>query len=128
MANHRRFQVNGRHSFLSAATATLVTPSRYTFRACVVRPGGRVIVLEFGQPKSRMFGAIYDFYRRNVLPRLGGMVTGDKDAYDYLERSAGRFPCGDDFVALMNRSGAFRSVEYVPLTFGIAYLYKGVKA
>jgi demethylmenaquinone methyltransferase/2-methoxy-6-polyprenyl-1,4-benzoquinol methylase len=96
--------------------------------ARVVRPGGRVMVLEFGQPQSRAFGAVYDFYRRNVLPRLGGMVTGDKEAYDYLERSAGRFPCGDDFVALMKRSAAFSSVESIPLTFGIAYLYKGVKA
>lgn len=96
--------------------------------ARVVRPGGRVIVLEFGQPRSRMFGALYDFYRRHVLPRVGGMVTGEHDAYEYLERSAGRFPCGDDFVALMNRSADFRTVEYVPLSFGIAYLYKGVKA
>ena len=96
--------------------------------ARVVRPGGHVIVLEFGQPRSRMFGALYDFYRRHVLPRVGGMVTGEHDAYEYLERSAGRFPCGDDFVALMNRSADFRTVEYVPLSFGIAYLYKGVKA
>lgn len=96
--------------------------------ARVVRPGGRVIVLEFGQPQGRAFGALYDFYRRRILPRLGGMVTGDKDAYDYLERSAGRFPCGDDFVALMRSSAAFSSIEYVPLSFGIAYLYKGVKA
>jgi demethylmenaquinone methyltransferase/2-methoxy-6-polyprenyl-1,4-benzoquinol methylase len=96
--------------------------------ARVVRPGGRVIVLEFGQPQSRVFGALYDFYRRNVLPRVGGIVTGDQGAYEYLERSAGKFPCGEDFVALMNRSASFSKVEYVPLSFGIAYLYKGIKA
>lgn len=96
--------------------------------ARVVRPGGRVMVLEFGQPRSRVFGAIYDFYRRHVLPRIGGIVTGEQDAYEYLERSAGRFPCGDEFVALMRESSDFASIEYVPLTFGIAYLYKGVKA
>ncbi|HYI13710.1 MAG TPA: bifunctional demethylmenaquinone methyltransferase/2-methoxy-6-polyprenyl-1,4-benzoquinol methylase UbiE [Thermoanaerobaculia bacterium] len=96
--------------------------------ARVVRPGGRVIVLEFGQPRSRAFGAMYDFYRRRVLPRLGGMVTGEQDAYEYLERSAGRFPCGDDFVALMREAVRFTSIEVKPLTFGIAYLYRGVKA
>jgi demethylmenaquinone methyltransferase/2-methoxy-6-polyprenyl-1,4-benzoquinol methylase len=94
--------------------------------ARVVRPGGRVIVLEFGQPRSRLFGAFYDFYRRRVLPRLGGMVTGEQDAYEYLERSAGRFPCGDEFVALMGEAARFTSIESIPLTFGIAYLYKGV--
>lgn len=96
--------------------------------ARVVRPGGRVIVLEFGQPRSRVFGRLYDFYRRHVLPRVGGIVTGEQDAYEYLERSAGRFPCGDDFVSLMQSAAHFRTVEYVPLSFGIAYLYKGTKA
>lgn len=95
--------------------------------ARVVRGGGRVIVLEFGQPRSRLFGALYDVYRRQILPRLGGMVTGEPDAYAYLERSAGRFPCGDDFVRLMRESADFATVEHVPLTFGIAYLYRAVK-
>ena len=94
----------------------------------VVRPGGRVIVLEFGQPRSRLFGALYDFYKRHILPHLGGLVTGDKDAYVYLERSAGRFPCDAEFVALMKEAANFSSVEVTPLTFGIAYLYVGVKS
>jgi demethylmenaquinone methyltransferase / 2-methoxy-6-polyprenyl-1,4-benzoquinol methylase len=84
-------------------------------------------VLEFGQPRSRAFGALYDFYRRRVMPRIGGMVTGEQDAYEYLERSAGRFPCGDEFLALMRDAASFRSLEAVPLTFGIAYLYKGIR-
>jgi demethylmenaquinone methyltransferase / 2-methoxy-6-polyprenyl-1,4-benzoquinol methylase len=95
--------------------------------ARVVRPGGRVVVLEFGQPRSRTFGAMYDAYSRHILPRLGGAVTGDRPAYEYLQRSAGRFPCGDDFVALMREAFPFTHIEYRPLTFGIAYLYKGVK-
>jgi len=61
------------------------------------------------------------------MPKIGGVVTGEQDAYEYLERSAGRFPCGEDFVALMKESADFASVDYVPLTFGIAYLYRGVK-
>lgn len=95
--------------------------------ARVVRPGGRVMVLEFGQPPGRLFGALYDFYRRHFLPRLGGLVTGDRGAYDYLETSTAKFPCGDEFVKLMNESAAFASIEYKTLSFGIAYLYKGVK-
>jgi demethylmenaquinone methyltransferase/2-methoxy-6-polyprenyl-1,4-benzoquinol methylase len=95
--------------------------------ARVVRPGGRVLVLEFGQPRSRAFGAFYDFYRRRILPRLGGIVTGKPEAYEYLERSAGRFPCGEEFVALMRDAADFASVDVVPLTFGIAYLYVGVR-
>lgn len=95
--------------------------------ARVVKPGGRVMVLEFGQPRGRAFGALYDFYRRRVLPRVGGMVTGEQDAYEYLERSAGRFPSGPEFVELMRESARFRTIDYVPLTFGIAYLYKGVR-
>jgi demethylmenaquinone methyltransferase/2-methoxy-6-polyprenyl-1,4-benzoquinol methylase len=92
-----------------------------------VRKSGRVLVLEFGQPQSRAFGAFYDFYRRKVLPKLGGIVTGEQDAYEYLERSAGRFPCGDAFVQLMRESAEFESISVTPLTFGIAYLYCGVK-
>jgi demethylmenaquinone methyltransferase/2-methoxy-6-polyprenyl-1,4-benzoquinol methylase len=94
--------------------------------ARVVKPGGRVIVLEFGQPPGRAFGSLYDWYRRRILPTVGGVVTGKRDAYEYLERSAGRFPCGDDFVALMRESGNFATIDYVPLTLGIAYLYRGM--
>ncbi len=95
--------------------------------ARVVKPGGRVIILEFGQPRSRLFGAFYDFYRKHVLPRLGGALTGNRDAYDYLESSTARFPSGEDFAAMMRESAAFSGVTYEPLTFGIAWLYRGVK-
>lgn len=94
--------------------------------ARVVRPGGRVIVLEFGQPQNVWFSSLYDLYRRNVMPRVGGLVTGEKDAYEYLKSSAGRFPCGEELVALMKESAPFASVDYLPLTFGIAYLYRGI--
>lgn len=96
--------------------------------ARVIRSGGRLMVLEFGQPPNRLFRTLYDFYRIRFLPLLGGMVTGRQDAYEYLERSAGSFPCGDAFVRLMQESAAFSSIEYCPLSFGIAYLYRAVKA
>jgi demethylmenaquinone methyltransferase/2-methoxy-6-polyprenyl-1,4-benzoquinol methylase len=96
--------------------------------ARVLRPGGRVVVLEFGQPPNRLFRALYDTYRRHALPRVGGAITGERGAFEYLETSAARFPCGEEFVELMKRSGRFATVEYRPLTFGIAYLYRGVVA
>lgn len=94
--------------------------------ARVVKPGGRVMVLEFGQPRSRAFRALYDLYRKRILPRLGGAVTGKRDAYEYLETSSARFPCGEELVALMRSAAAFERIDYVPLTFGIAYLYRGL--
>lgn len=94
--------------------------------ARVVKPGGRVIILEFGQPPNRPFRALYDFYRTRILPRLGGAVTGEKAAYEYLERSASKFPCGDAFVAMMKESAPFERVEYKTLSMGIAYLYRGI--
>ena len=92
----------------------------------VVRSGGRVMVLEFGQPRNTLFRKAYDFYSRHVLPTLGGWLTGQKDAYEYLEKSAAQFPCGEDFVALMKQTGRFSLVEYETLTGGIAYLYRAV--
>lgn len=94
----------------------------------VLRSGGRLIILEFGQPPNRAFRSLYDWYRRAVLPRVGGAITGRRDAYDYLEASAAEFPCGEDFVRLMRASAAFSAVDAEPLSLGIAWLYRGVKA
>ncbi|HKB79857.1 MAG TPA: ubiquinone/menaquinone biosynthesis methyltransferase, partial [Thermoanaerobaculia bacterium] len=94
--------------------------------ARVVRPGGRVVVLEFGQPRNRAFRSLYDVYRRRILTRLGGAITGEREAYDYLESSASRFPCGEEFVSLMRRGARFADIRLEPLTFGIAWLYVGI--
>lgn len=88
----------------------------------MARVARRVVVLEFGQPRG-WFAPVYRLYREQVLPRVGGAVTGERGAYEYLEASAARFPSGDDFVALMQRSAHFQSIEVDALTFGIAYLY-----
>ena len=93
----------------------------------VVKSGGRVMVLEFGQPTNPVISAGYDWYRAHILPRLGGMVTGQRGAYEYLESSAAKFPCGDAFASLMRSTGAFSSIDHQRLSFGIAYLYRGVK-
>jgi len=94
--------------------------------ARVVRPGGRVVVVEFGKPRNGIIRWAYEKYCRLFLPRLGGAVTGERAAYEYLEFSAARFPYGEEFVALMRQAADFEAIEVVPLTFGVAYLYVAV--
>lgn len=95
--------------------------------ARVVRPDGVVVVLEFGQPDG-LLARPYAWYSRHVLPRVGAWLTGDRGAYEYLQETAASFPCGDDFVRLMDGTGRFAHVEGRPLTGGIAYVYRGVVA
>lgn len=95
--------------------------------ARVIRPGGRVVVLEFGQPPNRLFRRTYDAYRTRILPLIGGFLTGHRDAYEYLDRSSSQFPSGEPFADLMRASADFVSVDWRALTLGIAYVYRGVK-
>lgn len=83
------------------------------------------MVLEFGQPRVPGFREAYNFYSKHLLPRVGGWVTGRRRAYEYLQDSSAQFPCREGFVELMNKTGRFSEVEYRPVSFGIAYLYKG---
>ena len=91
-----------------------------------LRPGGRFVVLEFSVPGG-VFGVAYRFYFRRVLPRLGGIVSGDASAYAYLPASVARFPTPDAFAGLMREAG-FEDVRWRPLTGGIACLHRGEKA
>jgi demethylmenaquinone methyltransferase / 2-methoxy-6-polyprenyl-1,4-benzoquinol methylase len=90
--------------------------------ARVVRPGGRVVVLEFGQP-SGAWGGLYRFYSRRLMPLLGGLLTGNREAYAYLPRTAAAFPAGERFLALMDEADAFSARRARPLTGGVAYVY-----
>jgi demethylmenaquinone methyltransferase/2-methoxy-6-polyprenyl-1,4-benzoquinol methylase len=92
--------------------------------ARVVKPGGRVVVLEFGQPTG-VFGALFRFYSRAVMPMVGGLITGNRAAYEYLPRTSAAFPAGDNFLALVDRSGAYSERSGTPLTFGTAWVYVG---
>jgi len=91
----------------------------------VVRPGGRIVVLEFGQPGGALFGPIYRLYSRQILPRLGGLLTGDRAAYEYLDRTSSRFPAGEAFATLMRGTRAFTDVRVRSLTGGVAFVYVG---
>lgn len=90
----------------------------------VLRPGGRALMLEFSLPSNAIIRRFYLFYFRHILPRLGGVISGDSSAYRYLNRTVETFPYGEDFLALM-RSAGFRHVQKHPLTFGIATIYRG---
>lgn len=92
----------------------------------VLKPGGRGMVLEFSIPGNPLFRAVYLFYFRHILTRIGSIVSGDSQAYRYLNTTVESFPYGDAFVKLMTDAG-FTNVEAQPLTFGIATLYTGDK-
>lgn len=93
----------------------------------VTQPGGRVAVLEFSQPRGRVFGGLYRFYFKNVLPTIGQMISRSKDnAYRYLPASVMEFPDGEALAEKLRRGGLV-DVAWHPFTFGIATLYIGVK-
>jgi demethylmenaquinone methyltransferase/2-methoxy-6-polyprenyl-1,4-benzoquinol methylase len=92
--------------------------------ARVTKPGGTVIVLEFGQPKNLLWGSLYQLYSEQILPRIGGVLTGKRDAYDYLQSSSAKFPSGEKFINLARATGQFDEFRTKPLMGGIAYIYK----
>ena len=92
----------------------------------VLKPGGRSVILEFSLPANRFIRSVYLFYFRKILPKVGGLISGDKYAYQYLNETVESFPYGDDFCNLMKEAGFLR-VESTPLTFGIATIYQGDK-
>ena len=89
----------------------------------VLKPGGRLVVLEFSMPRG-LLGAAYRLYFGRVLPLVGRMVSGDSSAYAYLPASVAVFPKPPEFGALMEQAG-FRDVRWRPLSAGIAHLYRG---
>lgn len=95
--------------------------------ARVTKPGGQVFILEFGQMTTPVIKDLYGFYSEKVLPVLGGLVSGQKEAYQYLQKSSAKFPSGSDFVTWMNETGSFKKAKFEPVSFGIAYIYQGTK-
>lgn len=92
----------------------------------VLKPGGRMVVLEFSKPRMFPFQQLYNFYFTFILPKIGRLISKDPAAYTYLPESVQAFPDGDNFVSILNRLG-FKDTLCKPLTLGISSLYTGVK-
>ena len=93
----------------------------------VCAPGGRVAVLEFSNPTWQPFKAVYGWYFRNVLPRIGQMLArNNQEAYNYLPNSVGEFPQGEELSGMMREAGLL-DVKFRAFTFGVATLYVGTK-
>ncbi|QOX80037.1 bifunctional demethylmenaquinone methyltransferase/2-methoxy-6-polyprenyl-1,4-benzoquinol methylase UbiE [Trichlorobacter lovleyi] len=91
----------------------------------VIKPGGRLVILEFSTPRSALFRWLYHFYFRTILPVIGGIFS-KYDAYKYLPDSVLEFPSSEEFCATMGDIG-FKHVRCQALTFGIASIYTGAK-
>lgn len=90
----------------------------------VLKPGGRALILEFSLPRNPIVRFGHLFYLRYILPVVGGLVSGDRGAYRYLNTTIEAFPYGEAFCELMREAG-FSSARAHPLSFGIATLYEG---
>ncbi len=104
----------------SNAAATLAEIHR------LLKPGGTAMILEFSLPRHRLVRWCYLKYLRSVVPWIGAAVSGDKRAYRYLDESIEGFHQPEAFSSLMQQTG-FREVSVIPLTFGVASIYKGTK-
>ena len=91
----------------------------------VLRPGGQLGVLDFSEPGG-MFGRVYGFYFRNVLPKIGAAISGVRGPYSYLPASVSRFPPPQEMMQRMQTAG-YRNVAWQPYTLGIAGLYRAQK-
>ena len=92
----------------------------------VLKPGGRLMVLEFNQLPNPMMQKAYDLYSFNVIPRLGQMIAGDRDSYQYLVESIRKFPDQETFLGMIREAG-FGNAKYRNLTLGVAALHSGWK-
>ena len=92
----------------------------------VLKPGGLLVVLEFGKAASGSIASAASLYCQSILPRLGGAIARDKAAYEYLSQSSKAFPAGEEFVVLLREAG-FSLSQFQPLFPGVAYLYIAVK-
>ncbi len=92
----------------------------------VLRPGGRLMVLEFSQIPNDLMQKVYDLYSFNVIPKLGKMIANDHDSYQYLVESIRKFPDQETFLGMVKEAG-FEQAKYRNLSMGIACLHSGWK-
>ncbi len=92
----------------------------------VLKPGGKMLILEFSRPRNTFFKPVYNFYLHRILPKIAGLVSGDKEAYEYLASSIAEFYEPEQLLAMIKEAGFSR--QYCrPLTMGIVTIYIGVK-
>lgn len=92
----------------------------------VLKPEGKILVLEFSQPTGFPFKQVYKFYFKNILPTLGRLVSKDQSAYTYLPESVNAFPHGAAFIKVLGEC-EFKDTSFKPVTFGVASIYEGTK-
>jgi demethylmenaquinone methyltransferase/2-methoxy-6-polyprenyl-1,4-benzoquinol methylase len=92
----------------------------------VLKPGGRIAILEFGIPRAPIIRTVYRWYFEQVLPRIGRAVSRHNAAYGYLPASVSAFASPDEFVKILRQAG-FAAVSASPLTMGVVYLYTGIR-
>jgi demethylmenaquinone methyltransferase/2-methoxy-6-polyprenyl-1,4-benzoquinol methylase len=92
----------------------------------VLKPQGTFAVLEFGQPRLPIFREIYQLYSDYLMPKIGGLLTGNEEAYRYLPETSQAFIAGESFVSMLKESG-FSEARMYPLLWGLAYCYIAVK-
>ncbi|MES2826556.1 MAG: bifunctional demethylmenaquinone methyltransferase/2-methoxy-6-polyprenyl-1,4-benzoquinol methylase UbiE [Bacteroidota bacterium] len=92
----------------------------------VLKPGGKIVILEFSKPRAFPVKQGYNFYFKHITPLLGKLFSKDQRAYEYLPESVAAFPDGDEFNSLMNKVG-FKQTKDRRLTFGISAIYTGIK-
>lgn len=92
----------------------------------VLKPGGKAVILELSVPSKPWLRQLYDIYFMHILPWIGGMVSGNKEAYRYLPASVHAFPSPSAFCAMMEEAG-FRNVRHISLSMGLCRLYTGEK-
>ncbi|MCC1493054.1 bifunctional demethylmenaquinone methyltransferase/2-methoxy-6-polyprenyl-1,4-benzoquinol methylase UbiE [Cognatishimia sp. F0-27] len=92
----------------------------------VLKPGGRLMVLEFSQIPNDMMQQVYDLYSFNIIPRMGQVIAGDRDSYQYLVESIRKFPDQETFLGMVRAAG-FENAKYRNLTMGVACLHSGWK-
>jgi demethylmenaquinone methyltransferase/2-methoxy-6-polyprenyl-1,4-benzoquinol methylase len=92
----------------------------------VLKPGGRLMVLEFSQIPNELMQKVYDLYSFNIIPKMGQVIANDRDSYQYLVESIRKFPDQDTFLGMVKQAG-FENAKYRNLTMGIACLHSGWK-